>query len=349
MTRRRSQIGPGRIVVALLALAAALPGCAQVKAWRGDPLAISQKTPCRLPPNPTADELVAAVNENVDRLQAWHASRVKIRAAQIPFALEAELAVQKGRHLRLIVAHSLGGGPELDLGCNDKIFWFWQRRQKPPAVMYASHEQLEVVRDNLQIPFEPDWLMEALGVAPIEAEEVILEPISDQRAARLVSQHVAPNGRQIRKTITVDTCHGRVLNHAVWDAETGQRLAYAEFSQHKLDPASGVIMPRRIELEWRQTDPSVSADLSLTLDLGEVEVNPTGLPQRIWEMPHPPGCPTMNLAEFAGSPQPYPVPAARRSAALADEQADGDPDGEFWQPRRSTELDADEPIDYEAQ
>ena len=182
MTLCEPQAGLARFVIVLAAVSAAAPGCC-LSRWsrRGDPLTFSQKMPCRLPPNATAEDVVLAVNENVDRLEGWRAGKVKIRANHMPLSLEADLAVEKGRHLRLVVRHPLGGGDELDLGCNDEIFWLWQRRQKPQAVMYASHDQLELVRENLQIPFEPDWLMEALGVAPISAEGLAPEPIPERR------------------------------------------------------------------------------------------------------------------------------------------------------------------------
>jgi hypothetical protein len=328
------------LVAALVVVPMAVPGCAWTR-WsrQNDPLAFSRKTPCRLPANPTVDDLVLAVNDNVERLNGWRASRVKLRASQMPVSLEADLAVEKGRHLRLVVRHALGGGDELDLGCNDDIFWFWARRQKPAAVMYAAHDQIDLVRDNLQIPFEPDWLMEALGVAPIPSDGLTLEPIAGMQAARLVSHHAGANGRNIRKAITVDTCHGRVLEHSVWDSATGVRLAHAEFSNHRIDPASGVVLARHIRLEWPQ------ADLSLSMDLGQVEINPTSLPERIWDMPHPPGCPVMNLEDFAADGRPRRVQPARRTQASA---SPAESEEAFWQPRRRSEIDVEEPVDYDA-
>lgn len=325
------------IVALWLVVALAAPGCAWMR-WghRDDPLAFSAKTPCRLPANPSVDDLVLAVNDNVSRLQRWRAGRVKLRANHMPLSLEADLAVEKGRHLRLVVRHALGGGDELDLGCNDDVFWYWARRQKPAAVMYASYDQLDSVRDQLQIPFEPDWLMEALGVSPIPTEGLTLEPIPGTRTARLVSHHRGASGRLIRKAITVDTCHGRVLEHSVWDSATGVRMAHAEFSNHRIDPASGVVMAHHIQLDWPQ------ADLSLSMDLGHVEINPPALPERIWDMPHPPGCPVMNLEDFSEQR----TPSAHRSRASASTAADQE---EFWQPRRRTELDDEEPVDYDGE
>src|SRR5262249_13984212 len=104
--------------------------------------------------------------------------------------LMADIAVEKNRHLRIVVSSM--GGNELDLGCNDDVFWFWAKRSPDRAVMYANHEQIDLVRDTLQIPFEPDWLMEALGVAAIPMEGTTLEPVGN-KTSRLVSNHVLAN------------------------------------------------------------------------------------------------------------------------------------------------------------
>lgn len=264
-------------------------GCAWTR-WskRGELSAFGPKVPCRLPPHATAEEIVQHLNQNVDKLQGWQARHVKLRANNMP--LQALIAVEKGQHLRIQVSSIAGS--EMDLGCNNEVFWFWTKRGPQPAVRYAAHQQMDHVRETLQIPFEPDWLMEALGVAAISLQGVTLEHAEGKPTSVLASQHVSSTGRKIRKTITVDNCHGRVLEHSVWDAE-GRRIAHATFSNHRLDPESGVVLAHQIRIEWPQ------ADMSLAMDLGQVEINPVGLPAQIWDMPHMPGYPVVNLEDIA--------------------------------------------------
>jgi len=262
---------------------------------------------------------------------------VKLRANHIP--LSADIAVEKNRHLRIVV-NSVAGN-ELDIGCNSDVFWFWAKRQEPAAVMYASHDQIDLVRETLQIPFEPDWLMEALGVAEISSEGVSLEQLpGNSKTAKLVSQHTTAEGRQIRKSITVDTCHGRVLEHSIWDAN-GRRIAYAEFSNHRLDPASGVVLAHHIRLEWPQ------AEISLAMDLGQVEVNPVGLPERIWDMPHMPGYPVMNLQDLAERQGRRPVRQAEANPPVS--QTSRNVDDERWQAHRDVDEVQAEPVDLDAE
>ncbi|MFO0917320.1 MAG: hypothetical protein U0872_03275 [Planctomycetaceae bacterium] len=56
------------------------------------------------------------------------------------------IAVEKANHLRIIVSSFTGN--EVDLGCNEDIFWFWAKRQRPAAIMYAKHDQLDTVRES---------------------------------------------------------------------------------------------------------------------------------------------------------------------------------------------------------
>ena len=60
------------------------------------------------------------------------------------------------------------------------------------------------------------------------------------------------------------------------------------------------------------------------MDLGKVDVNPAGLPPRIWDMPHMPGYPLLNLQDVAERNRRGPVRQAAgnppRDAAPADEE-----------------------------
>ncbi len=283
------------------------PGCAWSR-WgqRGEDTAFGRKVPCRLPPDATVEDYVEHVNQNVDRLQGWRASGAKLRANNMP-QLDALIAVEKDNRLRIIVSSFTGN--EVDLGSNDEVFWFWAKRQQPAAVMYAKHEQLDQIRESLRIPFEPSLLMEAFGVAPLSPQGMELEQLPDKKSARLVSFITLPNGRQLRKSITIDTCHGRVLEHSVYDS-SDQLIAQASFFDHRIDAETGIVMPHHVRLKWPQ------ANMTLAMDLGKIEVNPTGLPARTWELPHMPEYPLVNLEEVMRREQSH-APRRRSPAGRA--------------------------------
>lgn len=265
-----------RAIVLALAFLCTLPGCVGFRGfgWRhgGDPLAGAQRP--HWAEDPQVEEVVDHLNRNVDKLEAWRANSVKIRANNMP--LSGTLAVERGRHLRLVV-NSIAGN-EVDLGSNDDLFWVWAKRMPPPEYVYCRHEHTEAVRQAMGIPFEPEWLMQALGVSPLTAKDTKLEIEPTARQARLVQQVTSAHGQPLRKVILVDLSRGVILEHSVYDYN-GKPIAVARLDEHQLDKASGVVLPRRVKLDWPQSD------MSLVMHLGQIEVNPKGIPSQIWDMP----------------------------------------------------------------
>ncbi len=276
-------------LVLLLALTA--PGCAGLRglAFRKDEGPFGSRTPCALSQTPTAEEVVQHVNRNVDKIQGWRASSVKIRAQSVPIPLNGMLYVERDRRLRLEVSALT---KELDLGSNDDLFWLWMkpRGPQPPAIFYAKHENMDVARQHLPIPFDPSWLMEALGVTPLSAENVQLEGEPGVAAIRLVSTHVLPDGVNVKKVVVVNACHGFVMEHSTYDPD-GRPLVRALLQDYRRDPASGAVLPHYVKLDWPQ------AEMSLAMDLGHVEVNPAAIPASVWRMPQIPETPLVNLGD----------------------------------------------------
>lgn len=273
---RINRIETIRAVVVAVTLVCTLPGCVGFRGfgWRhgGDPLAGAPRP--RWADDPQVEEVVDHLNRNVNKLEAWRANSVRIRANNMP--LSGTLAVERGRHLRLVV-NSIAGN-EVDMGSNDDLFWIWAKRMPPPEYVYCRHEHTEVVRQAMGIPFEPEWLMQALGVAPLQSAGMKLEIEPTLHQARLVQQVTSAHGQPLRKVILVDLPRGVILEHSVYDYN-GKPIAIARLDDHLLDKASGVVLPRRVKLDWPQSD------MSLVMNLGQIEVNPKGIPSQIWDMP----------------------------------------------------------------
>ena len=259
-------------LLACVLFAVALPGC-PMTSWLRQDADFG-------PPLPTGvgkDELVNRLNENIARLFAWRSTDVQIQARSgLPLKLSANLAVESPRNFRLRV--SSVAGDEADFGSNGERFWFWMRRSDPNRVFTARHDQLDEVQRRVPIPFQPDWLMEVLGVIPIEASLYTLEHSDPEgRTVTLVSERLTPSGQPVRRVILVDARHGLVLGHSLYDA-TGKLIAKAALKDHQLDAVSQVILPHRIDLDWP------NAGLAMTMHIGKnVEINPHGLPEAMWQ------------------------------------------------------------------
>lgn len=277
---------------------------------------IPKNAPCVLPKNPTVVQVVDHVNANVEKVHGWRSDGIKIRANNAPITLQGTLIVERDQRLRLEVRSPMG--KEVDFGSNDEVFWIWSKRaggpgHEPAPLLFAAHEDLDLARQQLPMPFEPPWLMEALGVAPLSSEGMQMETTPGVATIKLVSQHQLSDGRSVRKVVSVDSCHGRVLEHSIYDLN-GQPLVRTVMGDHRIDRQTGALLPRYLKLDWPQ------AEMSLAMEFGMVEVNPTTVPAAVWQMPQIPDTPLYNLA--AGQrrkPQPATVVARSRTDLVAPE------------------------------
>ena len=295
MTSPRSQAAivvrptPHRIpgfVIALALLLSVLPGCIGLGNLRfrnpNDQLTTVRP---RFSDDPQLEEVVDHLNRNVEKLSSWRAHSIQIRANNIP--LHGTLAVEKGGHLRLQVNTVVGH--EVDLGSNDDVFWIWAKRMEPSYV-YCRHDQIDSARQSLGVPFEPDWLMQALGVSPIDPTGLTMQIDATNHRARLVQPVVTAHGHTMQKVMLVDLVNGVIVEHSVHDGR-GQKLAQARLGDFRVDRKSGAVLARHVNLDWPQNQ------MSLVMNLGHVDVNPSSIPSQIWAMPEMPGVKMVDLGK----------------------------------------------------
>jgi hypothetical protein len=266
-------------------------------------------TSCTLVQNPSAADIVQHVNGNVSKITAWRANRVKItaRTGGMTVPLSGHFYVERDHRLRLEVTSI--AGKEVDFGSNDEIFWLWSKRMAGPEgapVFFASHDDLDLAQQKFPVPFEPQWLMEALSIAPLKEDGLRLEGEPGNGELRLVSDHTLPSGQEVRKVLHIDACHGRVLEHSTLTKD-GKPLVRVRMGDHRLDPTSGALLPRYVKLDWPQQD------MSMEMALGNVEVNPPTIAATVWQMPQIPGAQMVNLGG----------PPGRRRTQIAQSNATG--------------------------
>lgn len=291
-------------------------------------------------PQMSQTALIDHLNQNIHNLHSWSCREATISARPsriVPIKLpllDAHIAVERDRNFRLRASSPMGD--EADFGSNSERFWFWMRRNQPPHVFTARHEDMPAVGQRLQIPFEPAWIMEALGVVPLDPNSITVQQDGRQpNTVRLISQQISPAGEQVRKEIVVDTKWGVILAHRLYDA-SGQRIAEARLSKHIKQP-SGIIMPHVIDLDWPQQQ------MAMTIELKNIEVNPSHLPAQTWQLPQEiPGSPVFDMGQRLNrleAPMPH-APAGERTLQsqtyLEPPPFAENPGPPQWQPRSST-------------
>jgi len=272
-------------------------GCPQTLQRYANPL------PRVLPPNPTLEQVIAAVNRNNSQIHSFSSSRASISGAGFP-TLGASVAFERPRRFRLRAGTGLIG-TELDLGSNDEVFWAWMRRNEPPAVYFARHDQFALSPARRSVPFEPQWLVEAMGIVEIDPALPHQGPTAmPNDRLRIDTILNTPDG-PMTKTLVIDGSQGWVLEQHLFDAQR-RLVASSVAGGHRRDPLSGLVMPTTVSLNCP------SAQWRMRIDLGNVEINRSvGDPGALWSMPSYPNAPLVDLC----APGALPPPVAQRGPA----------------------------------
>jgi hypothetical protein len=255
-----------------------------------------------LPPSPTLEQVIEVVNRNSLQIHSFSTMHATLGGPGLP-TLRASVAFQRPRRFRLR-ADTAVTGPELDLGSNDQLFWFWCRRNQPPAVYYCRHEHLATSRARQMLLLDPNWLLEAVGIAGFDPGLPHQGPFflpGDRLEVRTIRD--TPEGLTRTSTV-VDAARGWVLEEHVYDAQ-GRLVASSILSHHRRDPLLGLVMPTVVKINYP------AAELSLQLDLGNVQVNRLpGNQAELWTMPRYQGSPPVDLCGPGFQSPPMAAPPA---------------------------------------
>jgi hypothetical protein len=245
-----------------------------------------------LPPTPTLAQVMQVVNDNSAKVTSLYTTEASISVPLMP-ALHANIALERPRRFRLRADTALTG-PEVDLGSNPELFWFWVKRTQrddPKAVYFCSHANFANSPAKKMLPVEPEWLIEALGVTTFDPAGQHRGPIPVGGGRLQVQTSLTTPSGPMTKVTVVDEARGLVLEQHLYDAQ-GQRVASALTSQHAADPVSGAVLPRHIEIQWPATQ------FSMKIELRELQVNQlAGDPQQLWSIPDYPGWPPFDLGQ----------------------------------------------------
>jgi len=252
--------------------------------------AYSPVMPRVLPTTPTLADVIAVVNGNSGRIQSLYTTDAEIYSPGAPKA-RANIALDRPRRFRLR-ADTMLTGPEVDLGSNDEIFWFWVRRAPEPAVYFCRHDQFTTSAARQILPVEPEWLIDALGVATLDPAGEHVGPVPVGQGRLRIETRVPSTAGDLRRIMVIDDARGWVLEQHLYDP-AGQLLASALMSGHRRDPINNVVLPKSVKIVWPSTK------FEMTIELNTVTVNQlSGDPAQLWSLPnYGAGTPAVNLAD----------------------------------------------------
>lgn len=258
----------------------------------------TQPVPRALPQAASLQQIVTVVNDNSARVQSVSTTKATISTPGYP-SLSGNIAFQRPRSFRLVAQKFVG--PEVDMGSNEEQFWFWIKREQPPAMFFCRHDQFATSAARQIIPVEPEWLIEAMGVVTIDPASQPEGPFAVGNGRVEIKSKVPSLGGMASRVTIIDETRGIVLEEHLYDPQ-GVRLASALLSKHVRDPASGVTLPRRVEIKWPPTQ------RELTIDMSDVQINQLTPAPDLFARPHYEGYNTIDLAQPNGQLPPAGTP-----------------------------------------
>ncbi|MBN2293915.1 MAG: hypothetical protein JXM70_15925 [Pirellulales bacterium] len=244
--------------------------------------------------SPSIEEVVKTVNDNSRQIQSFSTNQASIKVPGAP-TLRANLAMQRPRRFRLQAETLMG--PELDVGSNEELFWFWIRQSQEPGVYYCRHGEFDSSRAQRMIPVSPDQLVEAMGLMELNPalphQGPFTRPDGRLEIHTIVDTPSGPN----KKVTIIDQNYGWVLAQHFYDSHNNPLLS-VNAQDHRQDPLSGLVMPKKVLIECPRSQ------FRMEVVLGDVEINTLSQDRgQLWKMPAYRGSPPIDLGCAAAPAQ----------------------------------------------
>jgi hypothetical protein len=301
-----------RLLLVGLALAPVAAGCQQFNEWR------ERQRDWNRPTGPmekaTPEQLVRYLNTRADHLQTLTYAEARLTARQgqglglLSYTLRGNLAASQPRNFRMTAAGGMVGG-KVDLGSNPEQFWVYAEvPSQAPVFVYASHTDFQSGQAKLpgNVPFEPDWVMQGLGMTRLPepgapgspAYEV--QPIEKDGTYVLSWLAKTPAGVSVRRQVVFDAFNARdgrpqVRQYAVRDPKTNKVLYSADVKAVKAVQLGSAEVQYPTHIVLRSDDQKF--ELDLTLDGAQVNQQLSDeQARRLFNRPNIAGSNPINLA-----------------------------------------------------
>ena len=262
---------------------------------------------------PTLADIIFSVNANTDRVQQLHSDSAWLSVTGLP-ALRTTISLEPPDRFRLRAKLI---GPEIDLGSNEEVFWFWAKKSPEPAIYYARRDQFGSNPAAAPFPVDPHWLLEAFGLVMLAPGDAHEGPFSRPDGNFEVRSRIPSPAGELTRVLVIDSRYGWILEQHLFDAR-GQLLATSRTTGHRFYEAYSVSLPHHVAIEIP------AAKMSLQIDVSEFLINQIyDDPATLWAMPVIEGYTPVNLsaphATATGVPRRPGVsrPTARRQARAA--------------------------------
>jgi hypothetical protein len=248
-------------------------------------------------------EFVAEHNQNAERIQSLKARpSVQVVGRRLTGRTDARLAMQRPRDFKLEM-ESVGGTKKADIGSNDEKFWFWVQNDDDKSIYWCKYADLK--SSALPITFQPDWIVEALGLKPISPEEAAGIRVTEgpeRGTTTLIFPPIQNKADTYTRVVVVWNDSLRIKEYRILGGDRQTMLAQAVvrgYKEHEIDSdvtstTRRCYLPEEIRFDWKKEG------LALDVAIQDVVINrlDPALKTRIFVEPRMPGYTRQNLAEL---------------------------------------------------
>jgi hypothetical protein len=280
--RGRSAAVPGKMKTTSLFLSAllvclCLTGCVSMQN-----LFKRQDTPPPQPfvgsTQPTLEQITSGINRNSQLIRNFTTENASIQIPGVLIPLHTRLTFERPKRLRIQGSATSLSSQEFDFGSNDTLFWLWMRRN-PGEMWYCRHDQYPTSPVRSDIPLDPDWLIEALGVVEFKPTDQHFGPtrLSDGNW-EIMSHCLTSSGQYIKRTV-IDSKIGWIVRQELYTPQN-TLVALAEAADLRFDRNTGIYYVKRVSVQCQ------GMEGKMTIDLGSPTFNTSSaFPSSMFVMP----------------------------------------------------------------
>lgn len=277
-----------RLCIVATLLAATLSGCNWINSLRKN----TDTDKSKLETKP-ANDFVGFLNRQSGYINTVRYDSVSMNATMpgqfIPRLNSGIIVASKPNSFRMQAGLPIGGD-QLDVGANSQEFWMFVK-QSEPKYLYCSLTDFPKVQEKLPVPFEPEWVMQALGMTTYPENKSYRIENSDRDHAYYLSwEDTTASGQKVLKVVEfagerADSRSPQVRRHLIlspkkdggWETVAIAEIKQVETKELGFDRESGqanyVQIPTQVILEWP------TQKMKMELNLGRIKLNEKLTPQ----------------------------------------------------------------------
>ena len=192
-------------------------------------------------------EIITITNKKNEAIQSFYCDNVLIKLSKNKniLKLKSKIFYEKPFNFKLEIYSFFG--KELDLGSNNKLFWYWSKRDKQPGLYWSYHKDFQ--KTGLKTPFDPDFLKSSLGFEIVEIENVNFLENSDH--IMIIKKRKNTLNQDVQYCVLINKSKRNIEGIIIKDAED-RALAACEIFYDSQD------LPQEIVYKWHEENEIMS-------------------------------------------------------------------------------------------